>query len=71
MRWEDDMKRHAGLTWKWQPQNRDVWNEIGETYIRKWIEEVWKEEEEEEEKITSYMDWELSPNNILIKFNQE
>ena len=38
MRWEHDIKRRAGLTWKRQVQNRDVRKEIGATYIRKWIE---------------------------------
>ena len=46
MKWEDDIKKHAGLTLKRQVQNRDIWKKIGETYIRKWIEEVWEEEEE-------------------------
>ena len=50
MRWEDDIERHAGLTWKRQAQNRDTWEEIRETYIRKWIEEVWEEGEEEEKE---------------------
>lgn len=39
MRWDDDIKRH-GLNWKRQAQNRNTWKETGETYIRKWIEEV-------------------------------
>ena len=45
MKWDDDINRQAGLTWKWQAQNRDIWKEIGKTYIHKWIEEVWEEEE--------------------------
>ena len=50
MRWEDDIKRRAGLTWRRQVQNRDTWKESGETYIRKGIEEVWEEEKKKKKK---------------------
>ena len=47
MRWEDDIKRHADLTWRRRAQNRDTCKEIGETYFCKWIDEVIEEEEED------------------------
>ena len=60
MRWEDDIERREGLTWKRQAQNGDTCKEIGETYIRKWIEEVREEDNEYNILTLIYFNLELS-----------
>lgn len=36
MMWTNDVKQEAGSRWKNTTQNRDIWKEKGEAYIRKW-----------------------------------